>query len=494
MGDTTLPQHTCNSVPLIIDGEEFRPDGTEYTFFADNFGKHLTQSYEIPIHGADVKSCNLAVDSCARAFTSWRESSPHHKRHLFHKTVTLLREREVEIRSIMEQEINCTPTWSHINFEDSIRIIEEAAALVTSPTLGGIIPPATSVKSQALVFIEPLGVIIGIAPWNSPLILGLRAVVAPIAAGNTAILKGSELSPRTHYFVARLFKDAGFPPGVLNFLVHREQDGPEIFKTLIERPEVRKCNFTGSTPVGRILASQAARSLKPMLLELGGKNFAVVMKDADLDQAARLVVEGAFLNNGQICMSTDIVLVDKSILSDFKGKVLALVQDPVSAPPITPVINSKSATRIRQLLSDAEAKGAKVTKVPQPASQQTTFDASQIIPATIIEDITPSMAFYSQEGFGPLLGILPFSTPEEAAAVISSCPYGLSASIFTQNHFAALKFGRSLRVGAIHINGATVHDGSTLPHGGHGDSGWGRFGASWGLQEFVQTKTMILNE
>jgi acyl-CoA reductase-like NAD-dependent aldehyde dehydrogenase len=118
----------------------------------------------------------------------------------------------------------------------------------------------------------------------------------PIAAGNTAILKGSELSRQTEYFVARLFKDAGFPPGILNLQVHQEQDGPEIFKALIERREVRKRNFTESTPVGRILASQAARSLKPVLLELGGKNFAVVMKDANLDKAARIVVEGALLD------------------------------------------------------------------------------------------------------------------------------------------------------------------------------------------------------
>lgn len=159
---------------------------------------------------------------------------------------------------------------------------------------------------------EPLGVILGIAPWNSPLILGMRAVIAPIASGNTAILKvchhltryvpctdsnqGSELSPRTHYFIAKLFQDAGFPPGVVNFLLHRTEDAIEVFDYIIENPLVRKCNFTGSTAVGRYIAKKAGEELKPSLLELGGKNCAIVLKDADVNKAVSGIMLGAFLN------------------------------------------------------------------------------------------------------------------------------------------------------------------------------------------------------
>jgi acyl-CoA reductase-like NAD-dependent aldehyde dehydrogenase len=282
-------------VPLVIDGEECMPKSSERMFFAEAYGKHSSQRCGVKAHGADVKLCHLAVDSCARAFDSWKDVNPQQRRELFLRLADHLRERGAEIKAIMEDEIKCTPQWSHINLEDSILLIKETASLIT-PTLSGVIPHTEGSDSQALILTEPLGVILGIAPWNSPLILGLRAVVAPIAAGNTAILKGSELSPRTHHFIARLFQDVGFPPGVLNFLLHKEQDAAEIFQALIERKEVRKCNFTGSTPVGRLIASQAARALKPVLLELGGKNYAIVLEDADLASAARNVVEGAFLN------------------------------------------------------------------------------------------------------------------------------------------------------------------------------------------------------
>lgn len=181
-------------------------------------------------------------------------------------------------------------------FRREFLLIEETAALVTSFNLTGSIPPSQNSEAHSLVVLEPLGVIIGIAPWNSPLLLGFRAVLPAIAIGNTAILKGSELSPRTHYFIASLFREAGFPPGVCNFLLHPADVAATVFETIIERHEVRKCNFTGSTPVGRAIANRAASALKPCLLELGGKNFAVVLDDADVAKAASLVCEGAFLN------------------------------------------------------------------------------------------------------------------------------------------------------------------------------------------------------
>lgn len=282
-------------LPLIIDGKDLRADTAERVFSEDTFGRCHIHGEGILIQGADATSCRLAVESCSRAFVSWKNSSPHYRRELFLRLAKLLREREDEIKLLMQLEINCSPLWSTINVEDSMKMIEEAAALTTSLALNGIAPQSHSTSVQALVLNEPLGVVLGIAPWNSPLILGFRAVVAPVAAGNTAILKGSELSPRTHHFIANLFRDSGFPPGVLNFLVHREEDAGEVFRALIERQEVRKCNFTGSTPVGRLIASKAAMELKPVLLELGGKNFAVVLEDADLEQAAKLVLEGAFL-------------------------------------------------------------------------------------------------------------------------------------------------------------------------------------------------------
>ncbi|KAH8588840.1 putative aldehyde dehydrogenase [Bisporella sp. PMI_857] len=446
-----------NEVPLIIDScDVFTP---ECAFPANNFAK---PGYNFLVSSASIANCHKAVDSCSRAFEIWRYSSYIERRRLFLKLRCLLLERSEEARSLIQKEINGTLLWSEISVTSTLELIDEAAALLTSTSLDGVIPKTNSTSTEALIYTEPLGVILGIAPWNSPLILGFRAVVASIAAGNTAILKGSELSPRTHYFIARLFQDAGFPPGVLNFLIHNENDGPGVFQALIERREVRKCNFTGSTPIGRIIASQAALSLKPVLLELGGKNFALVTKDADLGQAAKLVIEGAFLNNGQIFANS-----------------------------VTPVITSKSDARIRALIDDAKSKGATITTNHSGVSKASGLE---FIPATIIENLSPSMDFFGQESFGPLLGILPVSSNADAVRTINECPFGLSVAIFSQRHLEAMHLSKKLHVGAVHINGATVHDEATLPHGGYGDSGWGRFGGTWGLKEFVHTKTIMINE
>ena len=281
-------------MPLIIDGNDVFLSGEEHSFAPESVV--INSKLKVIAQSADVASCHAAVDSCARAFESWSQTSTTRRRRLFLHLAHLLRDRGEEIRCIMEEEIHATRVWSSINLEDSILMIEEAASLITSPVLSGTLPPVQNPESQVLVFTEPLGVILGIAPWNSPLILGFRSVVAAIAAGNTAILKGSEHSPRTHYFIASLFRDAGFPPGVCNFLLHREEDAAQVFETIIERFEIRKCNFTGSTQVGRSISSKAGRALKPCLMELGGKNFVIVLEDAEVEKAARIVAEGAFLN------------------------------------------------------------------------------------------------------------------------------------------------------------------------------------------------------
>ncbi|KFY78678.1 hypothetical protein V499_02212 [Pseudogymnoascus sp. VKM F-103] len=469
-------------VPLIIDGLDVTTD-VEFVFETNRFGGKPSPKKAFA-QGASTETCLRAVESCAKAFPSWKRTDADQKRKLFQQLKHLLEVRGDDVREIIEEEINCSKLWSHINLQDSLGLIDEAAALVTSDALSGTIPITRNHNAPALVFKEPMGVILGIAPWNAPLILGFRAVVAPIAAGNTAILKGSELSPRVHYFIAQLFQDAGFPPGVLNFIMHRPQEASAAYETMISHPAVRKCNFTGSTPVGRLIASRAAASLKPVLLELGGKNFAIILDDADLDKSARLTLEGAFLNNGQICMSTDTVLVSRSVFAAYRKKLIVLMKK--ASSDISAVITTKSSERLRALINDAIAKGADITTGDDT-------DPS-IIPATIVDNMIPSMDFYHAESFGPMLGLQIFDDISEATKVINDCPFGLSSAIFTRNHYRAMMIAKDLNVGAIHINGATVHDEPTIPHGGHGDSGWGRFGGSWGLDEFVHTKTIILNE
>jgi acyl-CoA reductase-like NAD-dependent aldehyde dehydrogenase len=298
------PCHFCSTmtaeknifVPLIINNVDVKLPEDALTFTPESFNASPQTKSNVIAQGTDIANCHAAVDSCARAFESWRATPPVARRTLILRLAELLRSKDAEILRIMQEEIHASSQWANINLEESILMIQETAALVTSPSLAGSILSPQDPAAQALIFVEPLGVILGIAPWNSPLILGFRACLPAIAAGNTAILKGSELSPRTHYFIASLFREAGFPPGVCNFLLHRGVDAATTFEEIVERHEVRKCNFTGSTPVGRRIASKAAMELKPCLMELGGKNFAVVLGDADVKKAAEMVCEGAFLN------------------------------------------------------------------------------------------------------------------------------------------------------------------------------------------------------
>ena len=287
---------TRHFVPLIINGVDIHLTAGASTFEPESLSAASRSQTTTIAQGADIESCHAAVNSSAQAFDSWRQTSAIAKRALLLRLADLVKTKAKEIHAIIQDEVHGTSLWATINVQESILMIEEMAALVTSPSLSGFLPPIQNTDSHALVLVEPLGVILGIAPWNSPLILGFRAVLPAIAAGNTTILKGSELSPRTHYWIASQFREAGFPPGVCNFLLHRGEDAARVFETIIERPEVRKCNFTGSTPVGRAIASRAAAALKPCLMELGGKNFALVLEDADLQSAANLICEGAFLN------------------------------------------------------------------------------------------------------------------------------------------------------------------------------------------------------
>lgn len=255
---------------------------------------------------------------------------------------------------------------------------------------------------------------------------------------------------------------------------------------------MRKCNFTGSTQVGRIIASKAAYALKPVLLELGGKNFSLVLDDARIEEAADQIITGAFLNNGQICMSTDLVYVTESIAPALESALLSRLQEIKETPRL---ISAASKKRLTSLIEDARLNGATIHHPPSLPAPETTNenDTDTTFPPTILTHLSPSSAFHTTESFGPLLGIVRVPSESAAMDLITQATYGLSASIFTASHFRALKLAERIRAGAVHVNGMTVHDEPTLPHGGMGESGFGRFGGKWGVEEFLEVRTVILN-
>lgn len=322
---------------------------------------------------------------------------------------------------------------------------------------------------------------------NAPYILGTRAILYPIAAGNTAILKASELSPRVAWAICSVFHEAGLPGGVLNMLAHEPSAAAEITRSLIADAAVKKINFTGSTGVGRVIGRLAGEHLKPVLLELGGKAPAIVWEDADLDNAARACAVGAFFHSGQVCMATERILVHKNVRAAFEDRFKAAIDQIFGGGQDAPVlIHAPSVDKNRRLMRDAVSKGAKVVYGDVEAEESTQTRMRPIV----VSAVSPDMDIYRTESFGPTVSLFEVETEEEALRIANDTEHGLSSAVFTEDLRRGLRFAREIETGAVHINSMTIHDESALPHGGAKSSGHGRFNAASGLNEWVRTKTV----
>jgi acyl-CoA reductase-like NAD-dependent aldehyde dehydrogenase len=315
-------------------------------------------------------------------------------------------------------------------------------------------------------------------------------VASPLAYGNTVVLKASEICPQTHAEIARALDDAGLPPGAINLITHDRDDAPDVVDELIAHPAVRRVSFTGSTRVGRVVAQNAARHLKRVLLELGGKAPMVVLADADLDEAVAAAKFGAFMHQGQICMSTERIVADRSISSDFAAKLSAKaralrVGDPREPQTeIGPMVNPSAVERVAGLVEDAVSHGAEVLSGGEPDGP--------LFPPTVLAGVTPKMRVYWEESFGPVVGIVEVDGPNEAVRVANDTEYGLAAAVFGRHVPTALDVARRIESGICHVNGSTVHDEAQMPFGGVKASGWGRFGGTAALEEFTELRWMTV--
>lgn len=366
-------------------------------------------------------------------------------------------------------------------------ILREAAALTTQIT--GEIIPSDKPGIMSMAVRQPVGVVLGMAPWNAPVILGVRAVAAALACGNTVILRSSETCPGVHHLIIKILNDAGFPAGVANVISNAPDDAPEIVAAFIAHPAIRRINFTGSTQVGRIIARQAAGHLKPVLLELGGKAPFIVLEDADLDQPVDAAAFGAFMNQGQICMSTERFIVHEKVADAFAEKLAAKARslpagDPRGNVVLGSLVDLKSAQRMDALIADAVAKGGRVLAGGKRDGA--------VVEATIIDGVTPQMDIYTQESFGPVKPIIRVKSAEEAIRVANDTEYGLSSAIFSQNVKRALALSRKLETGICHINGPTVANEAQVPFGGVKSSDYGRFGGKAAINEFTELRWITI--
>ena len=449
----------------------------------DTFERVDPWTGEVASRGAAASrdDARAAADSAAAAFPEWAATPPSARRELLQKAAALMMERAPEIAGVVTAETGGTFGFGMFNCSLAAGMLTEAAAQTTAVT--GEIIPSDVPGLTAMAIRQPAGVVLGIAPWNAPIILGTRAVATPLAYGNTVVLKASELCPGVHRLIAQAFVDAGFPPGVVNFLSNAPDDAPQVVERLVAHPAVRRINFTGSTRVGRIIAKLAAGHLKPVLLELGGKNPIVVLDDADLDAAVDAAAFSAFFNQGQICMSADRILVDRKIASAFIDRLAAKTATLRAAPadaPLAGMIDAAAASRVAAMLQDARERGATVI--------QTGGLEGNVLQPAIVDGVTPDMRVYQEESFGPIVSVLRFDTDEEAIRLANDSEYGLSSAVFSRDIGRAMAVAQRIESGICHINGPTVHDEAQMPFGGVKGSGYGRFGGKAAIAEFTDLR------
>lgn len=424
----------------------------------------------------------------AAAFPAWAAQGPNARRAVLMKAADALEARKDEFVAAMMAEIGATAGWAMFNLGLAAGMVREAAAITTQ--IAGEVIPSDKPGCLSMALKEPVGVILGIAPWNAPIILGVRAIAVPLACGNAVILKASETCPRTHALIVEAFAEAGFPEGVVNVVTNAPADAAAVVGALIDAPEVRRINFTGSTTVGRIIAQRAAAHLKPCLLELGGKAPLIVLADADLDEAVKAAAFGAFMNQGQICMSTERIIVVDAVADAFAEKFAAKAAAlPAGDPregktPLGAVVDRKTVDHVNSLIADATGKGASVL-AGGPAD-------GVVMPATVVDKVTADMAIYRDESFGPVVALIRARDEADAIRIANDSEYGLSAAVFTRDTARGLAVARQIRSGICHVNGPTVHDEAQMPFGGVGASGYGRFGGRQGIESFTETRWITI--
>jgi len=430
---------------------------------------------------ASVADVNAAVDAAASAFPAWAATGPSRRRELLLRAADVLMAHTPEFIQLMIAETGATEGWAGFNVAFAASVLREAAS-ITSQISGEVIPSDVP-DNLAMGIRQPMGVCVGIAPWNAPVILGVRALAMPLACGNTVVFKASEACPAVHRLIGAVLHEAGLPDGVVNVITNAPEDAPEVVAALIDHPSVRHINFTGSTRVGRIVAERAARHLKPVLLELGGKAPLIVLDDADIDAAVNAAAFGAFMNQGQICMSTERIVVEEKVADEFVQRLSARaaglpLQDPSLGPTVLgSMVDARSAANVTGLIEDAIEKGAHVTAGGKRDGT--------LMQATVLDGVTIAMRIYAEESFGPVVSVIRVSGDEEALRVANDSEYGLSASIFSRDIARALKMAWRVQSGICHINGPTVHDEPQMPFGGVKASGYGRFGGKAAIDEFT---------
>ena len=442
------------------------------------------------VSDATVSDMDAAIAAAHAAQPGWAKLPPATRAEFFYKAAEIFTARQQEFCDALIQETGSG--FGKAMFECSLvpLALREAAGLTTRP-IGEILPSNVPGKVNTAQR-KPAGVVGVISPWNFPLYLSLRGFVYALALGNTAVIKPSEDSPLTGgLMIADLLAEAGFPAGTVNVVTCSRDNVAEVGSKLIDDPRVARVSFTGSTAVGREVAKACAAQFKRVILEMGGKNPIVVLDDADVDYAVSVAFFGAFLHQGQICMSVERVIVHEDIYDEFVEKFVPRVKKLTVGDSskkeniLGPVINDRAAERIKRHFDDAKAKGATVLAGGD-------IDGRFISP-TVFANVTPDMLLYQEESFGPVCSIFKVGSDEEAVRLANDSEYGLTAGVMSEDEGRALAIVNKLDTGNCHVNCSPVNDEPHVPFGGFKASGLGKHGGKWSMETFTETRWITLD-
>lgn len=472
---------------LFIGGVA-RPSSTGLRF--DDVSPVTGEVYrEVAAGGVDDAA--LAVTIAAGAFPEWSATTPDQRRSVLLRAADLLEEEVHQHRDTFALETGGTAAWSDMNVHEAAATLREAAALTTAPI--GELLPSSQAGTANVSRRSPAGVVLAIIPWNAPLVLAARATAIAMAVGNTVVLRPSEEAPITAGFLlADALHRSGLPAGVLNILSTGPGAGPAPIEAMIEDRRVRRVVFIGSTAVGRRIGELAGRHLVPAVLELGGKNATIVCDDVDLEQWTPQLAFASFANSGQVCMSTDRIVVHHSRADELAQRLAAAAEAMVVGDPrrgatdLGPLINARAATSFRHLVDDAVHGGARVL------AGGPDVDGLYARP-TVLTNLSRDSRLYHQESFSPLVSVHPVANDEEALALANDTEYGLIGSVIAQDSARAEGIAARLHVGAVHVNGPSVGDEPHVAFGGLAASGYGRLGGQESVRAFTDQRTFYLH-
>ncbi|HEU5428628.1 MAG TPA: aldehyde dehydrogenase family protein [Actinocrinis sp.] len=435
-----------------------------------------------------------AIAAARRAFDDgpWSTMAPRERGRILLRAAEILRGRAEEFARLESLNTGKPITFSRmVDVATTIDQIEYYGALAA-----GIEGATRRTGASAFAYTrrEPLGVVAAITPFNFPLILSSIKIAPALAAGNTVIHKPAEETPLTALRIAEVLQEAGIPDGVFNVL----PGGGEVGEALVRDPRVDKVAFTGSTAIGRTIAASAAQTLKHVTVELGGKSANIVFADADIEKAVGTAIAGFVFNTGQFCMAGTRLLVQRPVYEDVLGALSgAIGHVPLGDPfdestVIGPMTGPRHLAKVRSFLDqvDRSAAGAKAVCAGEPQLPAELSGGFWSAP-TLLADVDQDSAFVQEEIFGPVLTVQPFDTEQDAIRLANGTAYGLAAGLQTTNIARAHRVADRLRAGIVWVNGWALLD-AAMPFGGVHQSGYGREGGPEGLDEYLQTKSVLV--